>query len=200
MELFKNRPLAFICFLSVSTMIASLYLEKSLRVFFILIFVGCLSVSLISLIILKKRSSNQTMITVKKLICCIIYIVIALVLVVEAHVFVSKSEYINEFKDENAQVVGKVTDVRYKSASNSCFETVITSINGYRTDIKAILEIPSHSTLKSSDTFSATGDLSPLSLQEDNYLIADGFSGRITCESKDDLRIKSTKIGMSYQL
>lgn len=200
MELFKNRPLAFICFLSVSTMIVSLCLNKYLRMLFILIFIGCLFVSLISLIILKNRPLNKSNVGIKKLICCLIYLLVALILIVESHIFISKSEYLNEFKDESVQAIGKVTDVRYRSTSYSCFETVITSVNGNETNIKAILEIPSHSTLKSSDTFSATGNLSSLSLQEDHYLMADGFGGRIVCESKDDIRIKSTITGNNDSL
>lgn len=200
MELFKNRPFAFICFLSVSTMIAFLYLTKSLRVFFILAFAVALVVSVILFVILKKRHAKQLTSTMKKLICCIIYIVISLILIVETHIFISKSEYISTFKDENTTVVGTVTDIRYRSNSRSCFETVITSINNYKTEIKAILEIPSYSSLKTSDTFSSICDLSPLSLEDDYYLISDGFNGRITCESKSDLRIKSTKIGSTEPL
>ena len=174
-----------------------LYLDKNLRVFFIALFSVGIVIAVTVALVLKKRSFDSN---VKKLICCIIYIIISLILITESHIFVSKTEYLSDFNDEKVSVLGTVTDVRYNSSDYSSFEVIITSINESPAEINAILDIPAHSTLKSSDTFTATGNLSPLSFEEDDYLIAKGFNGRIVCESKDDLRIKSSTIGNTAPL
>ena len=196
MELFKRRFLALICFLSVMTLIFALNLNSSAIIILLAVLSLGLPTSLIALTIFSRLSKNdgKHRATVKKLVCFIIYILISSVMLVGAYSFVSKSEYINSRIGKEVTIKGRVTEVRKRTSALSSFEVELLYIGENDTSIKAILEIPAHSTLKRTDEFTAVGKLSGISFGDEYYFMADGFQAKLNCESRSDVTLRSVTL------
>lgn len=190
MELFKRRPMALMCFLSIIIIVIVLKFNDILRTIFcfVLVFLGIFAL-LCSLYFAKKNS-----VKLKKLIVFIGFIFLSLLLICSANRFTSKNEQVYKLNKCEVNVSGTVTDVRLKSSTSSEFNVNIESINGEETNINLVLEIAGHSSLRIGNSFLATGIIEALSDNEDAYIKADGYNGKLICESESDVRINGIQI------
>lgn len=189
MELFRRRPMALICFISALIMILALNLNRFFRGMLFLIFAICGFACIILLI----RCFKKNIVWAKKLIALILFTIITLALLISVNSFAIKNDYVNDHIQDMVDVAGTITDVRFKSTSESSFEVNISSVNGESANLGIIMNVSAHSSLKADDSFTARGNLYTLSTKDESYIIADGFNGKLVCENGDDVKIKGVQ-------
>ena len=184
MELFKKRPLALCCFCAVVIMISGLFMDSFIRTLSIILLSIALITVLAFLVVLCIRRATKP--RIKNLICLIICVSMSLSLFVGIHSLLSKSETVDEFYGSNIHITGSVDSVRYKTENKISLAVTINSLDKKSCNIKAILDIDSHSSLDDGDNFSLVSNITRLS-SEDYHLIAEGFNAKITCSSESEL-------------
>ena len=190
MELFKKRPLALCCFCAVVIMLAGLFMNSVMRTLSILLLSIALIIGLIFLIVLFARKAKAA--RIKNIVCLVTCLAMSLLLFIGIHLFLSKSETVDEFYGKNIHITGTVASVRHKTENYSALEVIIDSLDGKSCNVKAILEIDSHSNIDDSDKFSLVNNISRLS-SEEYYLVSDGFNAKIECSSASEIAF--SKVG-----
>ena len=177
MELLKRRPIAVISVISIILM----YLSSKIGGI-----TGCILLTLVPAVIaiaiiffLNKKNVKGML---KRIIYVIIFVAVSLTLSLRAFDFFNiNHSMIKERISKECIISGEVTDIGYRSEFSERLYVNISSIDGERTDINAVLEIEGESHLYYGDVF--TLKAKPEFFDEkEKYLIADGYAFKIICE------------------
>lgn len=184
MELFKKRPLALCCFCAVVIMVSGLCMNKLMRRLSMFLLSAAFIISLVFLTVLYIKKTNKA--RAKNLICLLICIVLSMTLLLGIHSFVSKNETVDILYGKNVHITGTVDGVRYKTFDESAFNVTLTSLDGKKCNIGAILKIASSSKLDDYDKFSLVSTISRPD-NEEYYLISEGLNAKIECSSEKEI-------------
>ena len=190
MELFKKRPLALICFLSISIMVTAQFLNHTFRTI-LLCTVGLTTlISVIITIYLSKKRAPSRLI--KSLVCFVIFLSLTFILFGRMSLSVSKRALIDKVNGKSVHITGSVNQVLYNSDDFSALDVTLSSIDGESCSIRATITFEEYLKINESDTFSLVNYIYSLS-GNDEYLRADGFYGTISCSSESELSYQSVK-------
>lgn len=190
MELFKKRPLASICALSLILMLLSIrFSYKTIRIALVTLGViaTCIAIASIVTFTLKKTR------ILKKLCCLLIFLLITILLINGANNWFSlrMEDIRNITVDKVCYVEGEVLKVGYKQPYKERYYVKMTEINGRKVDADAVIEFEGTTELESGDLFAMRGKGEAFSEYE-KYLISDGYLAKIVSENVDAVAIKGT--------
>ncbi len=188
MALFKNRPLALICFLSTLIMACTLLTNRSVRVSLLCVLAAAIIIFVIITVILHKKNYNPPY--VKKLICVIIFLILSSIMLGRMGASASEFDKIDAFKGKDIHITGKVNDVIYNNENSSALDVTVSSLDGKECSIKTIMKFEEHLRINKGDEFSLVNKISSLN-SDYAYLMSDGFCGMILCSTENELKYRS---------
>ncbi len=190
MELFKRRPLASMCAVSLILMLLSLcFSYKTVRIALTVLAVIAIAIVIATAVSFALKNKRAF----KKLCCILIFLLIALPLTNGANNWFSLKldDIQNITVDKVCYVEGEILKVGYKQPYKERYYVKMTEINGKKVDANAVIEFEGTTELETGDLFAMRGKGEVFSEYE-KYLISDGYLAKIVSENVDAVAIKGT--------
>ena len=189
MEIFKRRPLALICFISVCLSIISVSTNRTVSLIMITT-IACSALTAGALLIwaffkkIKKKTKEKL---------CFVFIASLVVLAVLGSCYLSFSKdvyYTKDIGNRTLNVCGRIDEINYRYPYAESYYITVFSVDGHEYEFKALLETEASTNLRDGSIFCLIGESEMLITQESMFSIADGICLRIIVSTENIEHVK----------
>ena len=184
MSIFKRRPMALICFVSICLSAISLFTSNNVSVAMLLILAAA-SLILFAAIIrafIKKRSKRVK----EKLCLALVFSLVSLAVLASCYFSFSKDVYYTQsLPSRTVDVCGRIDEINYRYPYAESYNITVFSINGDEYEFKALLEIEASTNLRGGSVFVLKGESESLFSPENMFSLSDGMCLKIRVLSDD---------------